>query len=125
MVQTERLPGTWTHAHNAPLELVATVGVVGLAIVAAGLFLLIRGLLRVWWRAVHREGQAAALGALGAVAAALAHECLDFGLTTPANGFTLAILCGVALAVPVQHSSRQARRGRQRSRPAPPAPDPD
>jgi O-antigen ligase len=110
LVQTDRLPGEWTHAHSAPLELGATVGIVGLLLVAVGLALLVRRLLAVWFQAPASEGKAAALGALGAVASAMAHEWVDFGLTMPGTAFTLALICGVALGVP--------RGGRPVERPA-------
>jgi O-antigen ligase len=120
LVQTERLPGEWTHAHSAPLELGTTIGVVGLLLVGIGVFLLLRRLLVVWFDAPSSEGKAAALAALAALAAALAHEMVDFGLTMPANAFTLAVLCGVALGVP-----RRRRRSRRPRPSATPADEPD
>jgi hypothetical protein len=92
--------GTWWHAHNDWLELVATTGVVGLAIVGYGLYWLGRGLARSWREGARSEDRAAALAAIGACAAVGLQEMLEFGLTMPANSFTLAVICGVALAVP-------------------------
>jgi hypothetical protein len=44
------------------------------------------------------EDRAAALAALGALAAVAVHSCFDFGLSMPANSATLAIILGAALA---------------------------
>jgi putative inorganic carbon (HCO3(-)) transporter len=92
--------GTWWHAHNDWLELAATTGVVGLAIVGYGLFWLVRGLARSWREGERSEDRAAALAAIGACVAVGLQELLEFGLTQPANSFTLAVVCGAALAVP-------------------------
>lgn len=102
LVQPEGLAGTWRHAHSDPLELLATTGVVGVVIVGAGLVWL--GI-RLWKVLVHgrrTEDRAAALAALGAAVALGLHECLDFGLTMPANALTLAILCGAASTIPLE-----------------------
>jgi len=96
MVQGAGVPGDWRHAHSEPIELVATTGVVGLAICAAGLFLIAARLRRVQLEGERSEDRAAALAALGALAAALLHGAFDFGLTLPANAVTLAAIAGAA-----------------------------
>ena len=93
--------GTWWHAHNDWLELAATTGVVGLALAGYGLYWLARGLARSWLRGARSEDRAAALAAIGACVAIGLQELLEFGLTQPANSFTLAVVCGAALAVPL------------------------
>jgi O-antigen ligase len=86
------------HAHNDYLEVLATVGLVGAAALAAGLVALVVALGRRLRDAERSEDRAAPLAALGAIAAVAVHSCFDFGLTMPANAATLAILCGAALA---------------------------
>lgn len=98
MVQTAATPGDWRHAHSEPIELAATTGLVGLAICAAGLFLIAARLRRVLLDGERSEDRAAALAALGALASALLHGLFDFGLTLPANAVTLAAIAGAASA---------------------------
>lgn len=99
LVQPAGLPATWEHAHNDYLELLATGGPLALAVALAGLLWLTRAL----WRTAHlgrrSEDRAAGLIALGALATAACHAFFDFGLSMPANAFTLTILCGLALGV--------------------------
>ncbi|HEX9800275.1 MAG TPA: O-antigen ligase family protein [Thermoanaerobaculia bacterium] len=92
--------GTWWHAHNDWLELAATTGLVGLALAAIALVALARGLAAAWRHGERSEDRAAALAAIGAAVAVGLQELADFGLTIPANAFTLAALCGAALAAP-------------------------
>jgi O-antigen ligase len=106
--------GAWHHAHDDWLELLVTGGLVGAALLAAGLVALVRRLLRVLREARHGEQRAAALAALGALAAVGIHEAFDFGLTLPANAFALAVLCGAAAGASTDHG--QAAQVRRRSR---------
>ncbi|HVT18485.1 MAG TPA: O-antigen ligase family protein [Thermoanaerobaculia bacterium] len=96
LVQPAGLEGTWWHAHNGPLELLATAGPAGLALVAAGLATLVWRLLAVLRHGRRSEDQAAGLAVLGALAAVAVHELFDFGLTLPANALTLAVMAGAA-----------------------------
>jgi hypothetical protein len=68
-----------------------------LGLVSAG-----RRLLRRLRAAERSEDRAAALAALGALVGVGLHELVDFGLTMPANSFTLAIVVGAALGVRVR-----------------------
>jgi O-antigen ligase len=104
LVQPADLAGTWRHAHNDPLELLATAGVVGLSAGLIALAALLLRLVRVLRHGRRSEDRAAALGALGALAAAGLHELVDFSLTLPANAFALAVLVGAAAS---------SRRGQQ------------
>jgi O-antigen ligase len=96
LVQPAGLEGTWWHAHSGPLELLATAGPAGLALVAAGLATLVWRLLAVLRNGRRSEDQAAGLAVLGALAAVAVHELFDFGLTLPANALTLAVMAGAA-----------------------------
>jgi O-antigen ligase len=98
LVQPHGLAGTWSHLHDDWLELLLTTGLAGAVVVVVGVGGLARRLSTVLRRGRRSEDRAAALAALGALAALAIHETFDFGLTTSANAFTLAVLCGVACA---------------------------
>lgn len=108
---------TWDHAHSDPLELLVTGGLVGTAILLVGLGFLVFQLQRVFRLGLRTEHRLAGLAGLGALAAVGFHELVDFGLTLPANSYTLVILMGAACATRLKVS---------RSRPSPadaPAPE--
>jgi len=94
--QPASLEGTWWHAHSDPIELLATTGLAGPLLLAAGLVVLVLRLIAVLRSGRRSEDRAAGLAALGALAAVGVHEWYDFGLTIPANALTLAILAGAA-----------------------------
>ncbi len=99
MVERESLATvSWQHAHNDWLELLATGGALAVIVALIGLGFLIRRLQAALLSSRSHEAAAAAVGGLGALAALGFHELLDFGLTLPANSFTLAVLLGVAVA---------------------------
>lgn len=98
LVQPPELRGTWWHPHSDILEVLVTAGLVGAALVLAGLWSLVRGLERAQRADQRSEDQAAGLAALGILVSAGIHAGLDFGLTMPANAVTLAILLGAAVA---------------------------
>ncbi|HEX3526663.1 MAG TPA: O-antigen ligase family protein [Thermoanaerobaculia bacterium] len=103
LVQPAALQGTWWHAHSDLLELAATGGLLGLALVLAGGVPVVRRLLILLRSRSRSEDRAAALAILGCLAAAGFHELLDFGLTMPANAVTLAVLTGAALGTQIRH----------------------
>lgn len=98
LVQPEGLAGSWLHGHSDPLELLATGGLLAFVIALLGLGALVLRLVKVYRKGWRTEDRAAALAALGALVAVLAHECVDFGLTMPANALALVVLCGAAAA---------------------------
>lgn len=106
LVQPAAVPGTWIHAHSDLLELLATAGLVGALCGFAALSALLVRLLRGLLRGVRTEDRATALAGLGIAVSLLVHEALDFGLTMPANGFTAAVLLGVATSVPLRRLDR-------------------
>lgn len=103
-VQTSPSPGAWWHAHNDYLELLATTGLVGAALMLLALFWVVRGLRRALREGHRTEDRCAAVAALGALAAVAIHSLFDFGLTMPANAATLAILCGLGIAAAEQET---------------------
>jgi hypothetical protein len=96
LVQPADLQGTWWHAHSGLLELLATTGIPGVLLLVVGAAGLVLRLFKVQRGQGRSEDRAGALGLLGALAALLVHEMLDFGLTMPANAVTLAVLAGAA-----------------------------
>ena len=96
LVQPPNLPGTWYHAHNDLLELIATLGLVAVPMVTIAAFGTSQRLVKVHRQGRRSEDRAMALGAVGAVTTALLHSLLDFPLTVPVNAFTLAIVVGLA-----------------------------
>jgi O-antigen ligase len=96
LTQPADLPGDWWHAHSDWLELLATTGLLGVAILFAGLIPLVIRLARGWTSDRRSEDRAAVLAALGALVSLSIHEAIDFGLTMPASAVTLAALLGTA-----------------------------
>ncbi len=107
LVQPQGLGLTILHAHSDPLELLLTGGLVAAALAGFGLWRLAARLGRVLTEAARSEDRGAALAALGALAAVAVHECFDFVLTTPANAFALAVVCGAAAGVPIRRLRRR------------------
>jgi O-antigen ligase len=102
LVQPAGLQGTWWHPHSDPLEVLVTAGIVGAALLAAGLWGLVRRLAAVLRDGGRSEDRAAALAALGVLVSLAVHEGLDFGLSMPGNAVTLAVLLGAASAARVR-----------------------
>jgi hypothetical protein len=94
LVQTADLRGTWWHPHSDLLEVLATAGLAGAALLAAGAVVRVRRLAKVLAAGDRSEDRAAALAAFGVAASLALHEALDFGLTMPANAAALAALLG-------------------------------
>lgn len=107
LVQRPELAGIWQHAHSDVLELLATTGIVGLPLIGYAFWRLVQHLWRVLRDGRRSEDRAAGLAALGALSAVGFHSLVDFGLTMPANAFTLAVLSGLACGTAVHHSPRR------------------
>jgi hypothetical protein len=98
LVQPADAPGLWRHAHCDWLELGATAGAIGIALLVVGLVPVVRRLAELLVHGERGEDRAAALAATGALVVAGLHSWVDFGLTIPANALTLAVVVGAALA---------------------------
>ena len=77
-MQPETLRGTWWHPHGDLLEVLVTAGLAGLALLAAGLFGVVRRLAAVLRDGSRSEDRGAALAARGALVSLAIHENLDF-----------------------------------------------
>jgi O-antigen ligase len=110
LVQTATLQGTWWHPHCDFLEVLVTAGVVGAALLAVGLWAMVRRAARVLRAGSRSEDRAAGLAALGILVSVGIHEFLDFGLTMPANAATLAVLLGAVTAAKLRQASAQGDR---------------
>lgn len=106
---------TWWHAHNDWLELLATTGVIGAALVLAGLVVILTRLGRVLTDGARSEDAAAAVAAFGALTAVAIHSFFDFGLAMPANPIVLAVILGSAVAARAVGDSSSARTDGDRS----------
>ncbi len=99
---------SWQHAHNDYLELLAEAGLVGLAILAWAVFILVT---RVYLPALggpERRPRWSTVGIAAAVFAMLAHSVVDFNLKIPSNAALFAVLLGV-LAAAAGDEGRTAR----------------
>lgn len=104
----------WWHAHNDYLELLLSVGVIGVVLVGAAVVASARTLLRTQSDLLSRsEDRAAALAALGALTALAIHSCFDFGLSMPANAAAIAVVTGSALGASHRGPYRRARESTQ------------
>ncbi|HKV09566.1 MAG TPA: O-antigen ligase family protein [Thermoanaerobaculia bacterium] len=98
LVQPADLSGTFWHPHSDLLEVLVTGGLLAVALTGIGLGAVVRRLFAVLRGGGRSEDRGAALAALGALAAAAVHACVDFALTMPGNALTLALLLGAASA---------------------------
>src|SRR6185295_9518293 len=108
LVQPPDLQGAWWHPHSDLLEMLATAGLVGAAILAAGLAMLVRRLARVLADGWRSEDRAGALAAFGVLASLFLHEATDFGLTMPGSAVTLAVLLGAVTSARVRQRAEPA-----------------
>ena len=92
----EEASGYISHAHNDPVELLVTGGVVGFAIGVAGFIAVMVMLLRAWWRERHREQSVWILAGAAALLAVSVHSLVEFPYTIPAIPAALAVLLGAS-----------------------------
>jgi hypothetical protein len=109
--QPVSLRGRWDHAHNDLLELLATGGLLSAAAIAIGAVFLARQLMVVLTDGLRTEDRAAGLAGLTLLAALAVLETLDYGLTMPANAFTVVVLLGAAAAASTRQSPNDASEG--------------
>lgn len=98
-------------AHNDYLEVLASGGVVGAALVAAFLLLLVRQAAP-RLRAGSPFARAACLGALTGLCGVAVHSLVEFGLHVPSNAFAaLALAAAATAAAPRQRPAATDRQG--------------
>ncbi len=95
-VQPISMEATWEHAHNDLLELLITGGLPAWPWLALAIYLLGRRFLAAAHDGRRSEDRAFGVAASGVFVFVLAFSIVDFGLTVPANGATVAILFGLA-----------------------------
>ena len=127
LVQPPGLEALWRHAHSGPLEVLATAGVLGALLLAAGFVALLAVLAGVLREGRRSEDRAAGLAALGMLAAVAVHVSFDVWHPLPANAVSLAVLAGAAVSakrageprrradVPVATASERDRAGQDRA----------
>lgn len=97
LVSPAGLTAEFWDAHNQYLELLVTGGLAAFVLVAAAAALAIVRLSRLLRRGARSEDRAAAVAAVGALAAMGIHSFFDFGLSMPANAATFVVVVGAAL----------------------------
>ena len=111
LVATSELTSTtWFKAHNDPLELLVTGGLVAVAIVAVGAVFLGRRLTHVLAHGARTEDRVLVVGVFGALLATGIHSCMDFGLSLPGNAVALLCLCSAASVAPLVGDRRTAHK---------------
>jgi len=90
----------WGRAHNDPLELLVTGGLLAVGFLGWALYCLVRRLWLVYHSGARVAGRAAALAALAALPPVALHEGADFGLTIPVNAVFMVVLLGVGASGP-------------------------
>lgn len=96
------------HAHNAPLQIAAELGLLGVAALSATTFITARtGIIA--WRQAHGTERVIRAGALASLAGFGAHHMVDFPVITPVVSATLIMVLIVALLP----EALQARRAGQ------------
>lgn len=97
-VQPQSLEASWDHAHSDVLELILTGGLPAAALLALGLYLLGKRVYEVAQNGRRSEDRAGGVAASGVFVFLVAFSLVDFGMTVPANNFTVAILLGLAVS---------------------------
>lgn len=110
VVQREGADRTYHHAHNDYLEIAATAGTVGFAIVIVSLLggyaLLIRQTVGRDSKSLKWKRRAFQVTALASLTIAMVHALFDFNFFIPANPATLAAILGAAVTV-TDHDQRR------------------
>ena len=97
------------HAHNDYLQVLTDSGIVGLACVAAFIFLLFRSAFRSVSNCQEPLRVSLAVGALGGAFGCLIHSFFDFPLRTPSNGFVFLLLVAFAVNAASVQVNEQSR----------------
>lgn len=95
-VQPARLEASWEHAHSDLLELLVTGGLPVLPLLLFGLYWLGRRCYAAAEDGRRSEDRSVGVAGFGVFVFVLAFSLVDFGLTVPANSFTVAVIFGIA-----------------------------
>ncbi|HKC25377.1 MAG TPA: O-antigen ligase family protein [Thermoanaerobaculia bacterium] len=121
-VQPRGFDGLVEQAHDEPLQILVTGGVLGFALAAAVIGTAFALLWRGLFRQRHREESAYVLAAIGALFALMLHGLVEFNFSLAAVPATLAMLVGVAWSAaewregPEAAASARLAKRRRRSR---------
>jgi len=97
-------------AHNDYLQMLADGGVIGFAIIAVFIYLLVGKALRKIRQTSESGSRGVAVGAFAGCMAILVHSIFDFPLRTPANSFVFLTLAALAIAqVPTMKKGKRSR----------------
>jgi len=107
-------------AHSDPLQLLVTGGLLGFALGAVAVLMLMIALIRRWHREQRREESAMLLAAFAALLSLTIHGLVEFNLSIPAIPATLACVAGFGWAA--AHSDEEDEERRQ-IRLVPPPPE--
>jgi O-antigen ligase len=94
--ETLGLQGMFDHAHNDYLEYLSELGVVGFAVLFAGILFILVDAFLVWFKRRHLEARSLAMGSLVSAVIILLHSLTDFNLQIPATMFLFAVVLGLA-----------------------------
>ncbi len=103
--QTDKLQYIIEHAHSDYLEFASEIGIPAMALLFAGLWILVIRVARHALVAERSHEKSLAAGCAGALLAILVHGLVDFNLQIPANAYLFAWIAGTATALVSPQSS--------------------
>lgn len=108
-VQPRELNALVDYAHNDPLQLLVSGGVVGTMLGAIAFIAAFSRMIRRWMRPAEKQDAALCLAVFGALLTISLHGITDFNLSVPANAVTLAIITGLGYAAADAQREERAR----------------
>ena len=117
LFKTYGMTGVWLQAHNDYLQVLAESGLVGFALLAVGIVLLLRKYLLPVIRAPWRRPDPLALGAALGLMVLLFHALVDFNLQIPSNGLLFVLLGALLVRFASPEEARQGDSGTRDAEP--------
>ncbi len=93
--ETLGLQGMFDHAHNDYLEFLSELGIVGFALLFAGIFFILADAFLVWFKRRNVEARSLAMGGLVSITVLLLHSLTDFNLHIPATMYLFSVILGL------------------------------